>query len=165
MVFKMTAQITQSQASKNPPTTLNRLILTFFWIFLGPITTFWIYSFLVDFVWSLQEFWIPYTYILWQFIFNVPPWLRKVTSTENCKNANVPQQICIYLKWIFLTYMNYIFELSGNTKYEFLCFMTRITKTSDCWYYKILVTYCERNTTQFLWCILMTSLQNVHSNN
>ena len=43
---------------QNPPTTLNHLILTVFWIFLGPITTFLIYVFLVYFVWSVRSFWM-----------------------------------------------------------------------------------------------------------
>ena len=76
IVFKMTAQITQTQqkrkkwekmkggweirgnTSKIPPKWPKGQILTVFSLFLGPLSFFSIFSFFVVFVWSVRSFWI-----------------------------------------------------------------------------------------------------------
>ena len=101
----------------------------FFIIFLYPITTFlgFLGGLCVICVVILNTINLYFMTIF----FRVPPWLKKVTYTEKCKNVNVPQNVGRFFKLFFFTCVSHIFDFSGNTKYEHLSFMTRLNL--QCW--------------------------------
>ena len=98
--------------------------------FSAPLQPFWIFLSWVTLCDLCGHFEYHKPIFYDKFFFGSPLSWGRLRLQKNAKMRMFLKHFGIFFTWFLFTCVSHIFDLSGNTKYELLCFTTRLTSTS-----------------------------------